>query len=223
MSKEFAWSFSALTRYENCPKQYYHVNVIKDVKDEDSSFSEEGQDIHKGMHGRICKGRPLPLNYRYLESTAVKFVGLPGETSGELRFAMSRDFRPVQYFDDSVFVRVVVDLLNVRDTKDGSSALVIDWKTGKVKPGFTQLELTAAVLSTHLPEIEHFKIAYVWLQHNKVTSDTLKKSSMVRVWNELLPRVAKIEAAIKTTDFPAKPSGLCKYCPVRSCPHNTNG
>ncbi len=220
--KEFAWSFSALTRYENCPKQYYHVSVIKDVKDEDSSFSAEGQDIHKGMYNRICKGKSLPLNYRYLESTAAKFVGLPGETSGELRFAMSRDFRPVQYFDDSVFVRVVVDLLNVRGPKGGDTALVVDWKAGKVKPGFTQLELSAAVLSTHLPEIENFKIAYVWLQHNKVTHDKLTKSSMVRIWNNLLPRVAKIEAAIKTTDFPAKPSGLCKYCPVRSCPHNTN-
>lgn len=218
MAKEFAWSFSALTRFENCAKAYYHINVIKDVKDEDSSFSEDGQIIHKGLYDRVCKGKPLPLNYRYLESTAAKFVGLPGETSGELKFAMSRDFRPVQYFDDSVFVRVVVDLLNVR----GSSAIIIDWKTGKPKPGFTQLELIAAVLSTHLPEIEDFKTAYVWVQHNKVSPNNLKKSSMVRVWNELLPRVAKIEAAIKTTDFPAKPSGLCKYCPVRACPHNTN-
>lgn len=216
--KSFAWSFSALDRYENCPKAYYHINLIKDVKDEDSSFSEEGQIIHKGMHGRICKGRPLPLNYRYLEATAAKFVGLPGDTSGELRFAMARDFTPVQYFDDSVFVRVVVDLLNVR----GTQALIVDWKTGKPKPGFTQLELSAAVLSTHLPEIETFKLAYVWLQHKKISPHELKKSEMVNVWNNLLPRVAKIEEAIKTTTFPAKPSGLCKYCPVRACPHNKN-
>ena len=213
--KEFAWSFSALTRYEQCPKQYYHISVKKDVKDEGSEFSEEGQIVHKGMYDRVCKGKPLPLNYRYLETTAAKFVGLPGDTSGELKFAMARDFSPVQYFDQSVFVRVVVDLLNVR----GTQAVVVDWKTGKPKPGFTQLGLTAAVLSTHLPEIETFKVAYVWLQNKSVTSHTYTKASLMEVWNDLLPRVAKIEAAIKTTDFPAKPSGLCKYCPVTSCPN----
>ena len=220
MSREFAWSFSALTRYENCPKQYYHVNVIKDVKDEDSSFSADGQIIHKGMYERITKGKPLPLNYRYLESTAAKFVGLPGDTSGELKFAMARDFQPTSYFDQSVFVRVVVDLLVVA----GKRAIIIDWKTGKPQPWSIQLDLTAAVLSTHLPEIETFDLAYVWLKDTKIppTRSRRTKSSMVEVWNNLLPRVAKIEAAIKTTDFPAKPSGLCKYCPVRSCPHNTN-
>lgn len=215
MSKEFAWSFSALTRYENCPKQYYHISVAKDVKDEDSDFSASGKEIHTALYRRVVHGQLLPLNYRYLESTAVKFVGLPGETSGELKFAMARNFSPVEYFANTVFVRVVVDLLNVR----GSQALVVDYKTGKVQPGFTQLELTAAVLSTHLPEIETFKLVYVWLKDRKVTTRSILKSDLVGVWNGLLPRVAKIESALKTTDFAAKPSGLCRYCPVTLCPH----
>jgi hypothetical protein len=215
--KEFAWSFSALERFNNCPKQYYHISVAKDVKDEGNEFTAAGQETHLALFQRIVRGKPLPLNYRYLESTAVKFVGLPGETSGELKFAMSRSFEPVQYFDRSVYVRVVVDLLNVR----GKTAIIIDWKTGKPKPGFTQLELTAAVLSTHLPEIETFKVAYVWLQDRRTppTTRTIKKSELVNVWNTLLPQVNKIEDALKTTTFPAKPSGLCRFCPVTACPH----
>jgi hypothetical protein len=215
--KEFAWSFSALERFNNCPKQYYHISVAKDVKDEGNEFTAAGQEVHQALYQRICKGKLLPLNHRYLESTAAKFVGLPGETSGELKFAMSRSFEPVQYFDKSVYVRVVVDLLNVR----GTQAIVVDWKTGKPKPGFTQLELAAAVLSTHLPEIETFKVAYVWLQDRKTppTTRTIKKSELVNVWNTLLPQVHKIEAALKTTTFEAKPSGLCRYCPVTTCPH----
>ncbi len=213
--KEFAWSFSALTRYEQCPKQYYHLNVVKDFKDEDSQFSADGKEIHLAMYNRVVKGTPLPLNFRYLEKTAIKFVGLPGESSGELKFAMARDFSPTQYFAKDVFVRVVVDFLNVR----GPTALIIDYKTGKPKPGFSQLELSAAVLSTHLPEIETFKMAYVWLGDRKVSPHTLTKSQLVGVWNNFLPRVAKIESALKTTEFLAKPSGLCGYCPVTSCPH----
>lgn len=217
--KEFAWSFSAIDRFENCPKQYFHISVKKDVKDEGNEHTEEGQIQHKAMYERICKGKPLPLNYRYLEATAAKYVGLPGETSGELKFAMARDFSPVSYFDPSVFVRVIVDLLVVR----GSRAFVIDWKTGKPKPWSVQLDLTAAVLSTHLPEIETFDLAYVWLKDPKLKPTHMRRSKgdLINVWNELLPRVAKIETAIKTSEFPAKPSGLCRYCPVTACAHNT--
>lgn len=219
MPKEFAWSFSALDRFENCPKQYYHISVLKDVKDEGNEFTAEGEIVHKALYKRIVAGQPLPLNYRYLERTAAKFVGLPGDTTGELKFAMARDFSPVQYFDSEVFVRVVVDLLNVRDR----TAIIIDWKTGKPKPGFTQLELAAAVLSTHLPEIETFRMAYVWLKDRKTppSFQVKTKAELLGVWNNLLPKVAKIEQAIKTTTFMAKPSGLCKYCPVTSCPSNT--
>lgn len=216
-SKEFAWSFSALERFNNCPKQYWHISVQKDVKDEDSSFSADGQLIHSALYRRVVRGDKLPLNLRYLEGVAARFVGLPGDTSGELKFAMSRDFRPVDYFNNRVYVRVVVDLLNVRD----DTAIVVDWKTGKVKPGFTQLELTAGVLATHLPEIKTFKLAYVWLKDTKITSETISRDDLNKTWNEILPKVNKIEQAIKTTEFPARPSGLCAYCPVRSCPHNT--
>jgi len=212
--KEFAWSFSALTRFEQCPKQYYHISVAKDVKDEGNEHTVAGQEVHAALFNRVVKGKPLPLNYRYLEKTAVRFVGLPGETSGELKFAMARNFGATEYFAKDTFVRVVVDLLNVR----GSQAIVVDYKTGKPQPGFTQLELTAAVLSSHLPEIETFKLAYVWLKDRTITSTTLHKSGIVGVWNNLLPRVAKIEEALKTGNFPLKKSGLCKYCPVTSCP-----
>lgn len=217
--KKFAWSFSALSRYESCPKQYWHMNVSKDVKDEDSEFAAEGRAIHEALFARCVKGLALPLNLRWLEPVAAKFVGLPGDSSGELKFAMSRNFEPQPYFGSDVFVRVVVDFLNVQ----GPTALVVDWKTGKVKPDFTQLKLTAAVLSTHLPEIETFKMAYVWVQHKQVSPLVLQKAQLLEVWNDLLPRVAKIEQAIKDTTFPARKSGLCGWCRVAVCPNNTNG
>lgn len=216
--KEFAWSYTALDRFRNCPKWYWHLNVQKDVKDEDSESAAEGRAIHLALYNRVCKGQKLPINLRFLEPVAARFVGLSGETTGELKFAMSRAFAPVEYFHRSVFVRVVVDLLNLQD----DTALVVDWKTGKVKPGFEQLRITAGVLASHLPEVKKFKLAYVWIREPTITTDIVTREQLLDVWNKVLPDVAKIEQAIKMTEFPAKPSGLCRYCPVISCPHNTN-
>jgi hypothetical protein len=213
--KAFAWSFSALTRYENCPKQYYHLNVAKDFKDEDSDFAADGKVVHEGLHARVIDGKPLPLPIRHMEPFAKQFADTEGEKHGEMKLALNRQFEPVAWFADDVFVRAVVDLLIIR----GSHAIIVDWKTGKVKDDFTQLRLTAAILSRYMPEIDFNTLVYVWVNQKQITKKTATLSMHTILWNELLPRVKKIETAIRETTFPARPSGLCRWCPVRTCPH----
>jgi hypothetical protein len=212
--KPFAWSYSALTRFENCPKQYYHLNVAKDVKDEGNEYSSEGNEIHAALYKRVVKGTPLPLPYRHFEPTAAIFADTPGEKHGEMKLALNREFEPTDYFAHDVWVRVVIDLCIVQDGR----AVVIDWKTGKVKDDFSQLALSTAVLSQYMPEIDRFTIAYVWLKHSNVSQKDYTKEELISVWGEVIPRANRIEEARKTTNFPAKPSGLCKYCPVKACP-----
>ncbi len=214
--KPFTWSYSALTTYETCPKKYFHLYVAKDIKDSDSSFSADGKIIHDAMKKRVCDGKPFDLPLRHLEPMAAKFAAIPGDKYGEMKLAITREYEPCDYFDPKVFVRVVIDLAIVQ----GKTAIVIDWKTGKVKDDPTQMGLTAAVLSRWMPEITTFKTIFVWLQSKQLTPKNYVPSDFAPVvWNNLLPRVAKIETARKTTDFPAKPSGLCGWCPVTTCPH----
>lgn len=215
MARPFAWSFSALTRYENCPKQYFHLNVAKDFKDEDTEWSADGKIVHDGMYKRVVKGQPLPLPIRHMEKLAARFADAEGEKYGEMKLALNRKFEPVDFFAPDVWVRSVVDLLIIRENK----AIIVDWKTGKVKDDFTQLMLTAGVLSRYMPEIDHFTLVYVWLKSREVTRKMTTLSKLASMWNELLPRVGKIESSIRSTTFPARESGLCRYCPVKSCPH----
>ena len=217
--KKFAWSYSALTRYENCPKQYYHINLKKDVKDEygDSEAGAEGNAIHQAMFARVTKGDPLPFGFRPYERWAAKFASTEGEKHGELKLAINRDFQPTSFFADDVYARAIVDLLVIKPGR--KRAVIADWKTGKVRPDYTQLALMAAMVSIYEPTIEVFDTAYVWLKHNNLTMERYTRNELLAVWGSLIPRVDKLEAAVKTTEFPAKPSGLCRFCPVSSCPN----
>ena len=210
------WSYSALSMYEQCPKKFYHLKVAKDVKDSDSSFSHEGKEVHDAMFQRVIKGVNLPLPIRHYEKWAAAFAKRPGEKHGEMKLCLNNKFEPVDWFAKDAWVRAVVDLLII----EGDTAVIVDWKTGKVRLDWTQLRLAAAVLSRLMPEIENFKMVFVWLRENKMHSETLTKGQIKGVWNELLPRVKSIELAKKTVEFPANESGLCRYCPVSSCPHN---
>lgn len=211
-----AWSYSVLSMFEQCRKKYYHLKVNKDVKDSDSSFSVEGKEIHKAMFARVIKGVPLPLPIRHFEKFAGPFADSKGEKHGEMKLCLNNKFEPVAWFADDAWVRAVVDLLIIK----GDTAIIVDWKTGKVRIDWTQLQLTAAIVSRLMPEIKNFKLVFVWLGAGKVSNSELTKADIKPIWSELIPRVLQIELAKATTDFPATSSGLCKFCPVTKCPEN---
>jgi hypothetical protein len=47
------WSYSSLKTFEQCPKKYYHLRIVKDVKDEGSEATIYGQEVHKAAEEYI--------------------------------------------------------------------------------------------------------------------------------------------------------------------------
>jgi len=216
VKRAFAWSFSALDVFEVCRKKYYHLKVKKDVKDEDSTASQDGRFIHAAMFKRVIDGVPLPIKLRQHEKLAKRFADAKGEKHGEMQLALNKKMEPRDWFAKDVWVRAILDLLIVR----GTTAVLVDWKTGKRKERYDQLRLAAAVLSRYMPEIETFTLVFVWLKDGEVSDPVIiTKAEMRGVWTEFLPRVKEITDAIKTTTFPATESPLCGWCPVTSCPN----
>lgn len=215
--KKLAWSFSALSVFKTCKKKFYHLKVAKDVKDGDSEAAAEGKAVHDAMYKRVLKGVALPINLRQHEKVAARFADVKcNDRQGELKLCLNEKFEPVDWFAKDAWVRAVVDLLIII----GKKAILVDWKTGKRKDEFDQLELSAALLSRYMPEIEEFQLVYVWLRDGEITPPvTIEKADMKSVWLKFLPQVNEIEAARRTTEFPATPSGLCGWCPVENCPH----
>lgn len=216
--KKTAWSFSALDMFEKCAKKFYHLKVAKDVKEPDNQWQADGKFIHEALFKRVIDGVPLPVQLRHMEGIAQRFADAPGEKHGEMRLALNDKFEPRDFFAKDVWVRAVLDLLIIRD----GHAVLVDWKTGKRKDRFDQLKLSAAVLSRFMPEIESFKLAFVWLKDNEVSSLDIRKDELKQVWLDFMPRAAAIDEAKKTTNFPADPTPLCGYCPVTDCPHWIN-
>lgn len=214
--KKLAWSFSALSVFDTCRKKFYHLKVAKDVKDGDSEAAAEGKEVHAVMFHRVINGKALPVPLRQHEKMAAKFAGADGQKYGEMKMCLNDKFEPVDWFAKDAWVRAIIDLLIVR----GKTAIIVDWKTGKRKDEFDQLELSAAVLSRYMPEIEEFRLVFVWLRDQEITPPkTIMKADMKQVWLKFLPKVKEIEDARKTTNFPATESGLCGWCPVTTCPH----
>lgn len=217
-TRPFAWSFSRLRGYQSCAKRFYHVNVLKDFAEEESDALSWGNQVHAAIRARITKNTPLPLGMGQWENLCIDTLrrAKGGKVYTEQKLGMNREFGPSGFFDTSVWLRTVLDLLVIKN----NVALIIDWKTGRKDEESVQLGLFAAVVFAHQPQVLACRSEYHWLGGGEPTRKDFRRGGMNEFWSGVLPDVTQLEQAFNTTTFPARPSGLCrKWCPVRSCPH----
>ena len=206
-----AWSFSALTAFETCAKQYYHVKVAKDIKEVEGEAATWGKKTHKHFEDRIAKAIPLPDYLAAYEGIANSISAKPGTKLVEYQMAITSDFKPTEWFAKDVWCRGIVDA-GVLTSK---RAAAFDWKTGKRKPESDQLRLFAGLMFAHFPNLEVVDTAFVWIKENKMDRETVQKAEVPIIWQEFAPRVARMKRAFDENRFPPNPSGLCrKWCPV---------
>lgn len=217
MSKIRAWSYSTLTNYETCPKQYWHYKVARDVREKKSTAADYGIEAHKAFEDRLIKGKSLPLDLQHHEKVLKPLADAPGQGMPEQKMALTVDLQPTGFFDDDVWCRAIADFAKV----NGSRAILVDHKFGKMKEGFEQVEMQAAVLFAYLPDVEQITAGYYWAKAKRLPRKVLTRGDIPRIWNIFLPRVSKFEEAHKRDEFPARRNGLCRrYCAVTSCPHH---
>lgn len=217
MAKKFAWSYSALTGFETCPRQYHEMRIKKAWPDPPGKAQLEGIEIHQHIEHRIGRGTALPANLAHVEPIIQKFETTKGVTQPEYKLALNDTFQPVEFFARDAWVRAVGDVVKVH----GDVAFACDWKTGKFRQGDGQLKLQAAVMFATYPHVERVGIVYAWLKDQCTTTRVFERKEAPIIWQEFLPRAKKMEKAIAAGEFPPNPTGLCReWCNVLSCEHN---
>jgi hypothetical protein len=221
-----AWSYSALTAFEICPKKFAAERVYKTVVEPQGEQLLYGQRVHKSLEMRVKRGAALPDDVKHMEPTLAKLLTL-GQPLSEQRYALDRSYRVTEYFDSAstmpdrrVWLRIVIDLQILM----GKRALLLDYKTGKEKHDLDQLELFAATSFAMHPELEEVRTGYWWTTDNKITPQPYTPKEAPVIWQKFLPRVAVLENAYKTNAWQAKPNGLCRnHCLVLDCAFNGRG
>jgi hypothetical protein len=225
--KPFAWSFSALSRYTNCPRQYYHLNIAHDFKEIEGDANKWGLRVHDAMADRILHAKPLPEGMQQWEKWADYVLDDVDRTQmilrAEQKMAVTFDMQPCEFFDRTrpPWLRVVLDVLKIK----GDFAHVIDWKTGQnMEVDSNQLAISAAVVFAHYPAVQAIQCEYVWLAHDARKNDRIERADLRNKWAMIAPQVARIYTSIRDRSWPPQKSGLCKrYCPVTTCEFHGKG
>jgi len=214
MTKPLAHSYSAIKQYEICPKQYKLQRITREVKASFGEASIYGNRIHDQLDLRLKDAAkdPLPDESAKYEQLVVGIEAMPGVILSENEMTLNIDLNPTGWWDKDAWLRSKIDVLVMHE----DSAVVIDWKTGKHRPDFSQLELFAIQTFKHYPDINQIKSSFVWLKDMKMDHMTYDRSDAPILWAKLLARIANIEKSLADDKWPATPSGLCPWCPVES-------
>lgn len=215
---KFAWSFSKLESFENCPKKFAAESITKTSPFTESEASRYGKFVHKSFEDRILKKKKLSIDLLHHEPVMAKLEKSNGEILGEQRLALTEDLKPTGYFDSDVWVRGQVDVAILTDEK----VFVIDYKTGKIKDNTDQVELMMAMFICYYPELAWASGAYYWTKNKKWTgTGVLSREDIQAIWAGYLPRVTRLYEAVERGNFPPKQNFLCKsYCNCTECQYH---
>ena len=212
--KSFAWSHSALTSFETCPKRHYLIKVAKLVEDKETEDMRWGKRVHKAFENYFKHDTPFSkVMERYQ-----KFANVFGERAEgadevhvECQWTLNADLEQTGWFDRDAWVRAIADICVLK----GKKALVGDWKTGKRKPDYDQLALLALMIFYIFPHIDEVYASFIWLKDGKIDKKTYYREEIDELWSLFTDRIERFEEAFNFDTWPAKPSGLCRrHCPV---------
>jgi hypothetical protein len=213
---KLAHSYSAIKQFEDCPQRYYRQRILKDVVDKGGVASIYGDRIHKHIEARLRDKTPLPEEAAKFEPICHSLEQSAGNDSEfyiEKELVLNDKLEPTGWWDADVWLRSKLDILVVR----GDKAIVIDWKTGKRRPDPFQMELFAVQVFRHFPQVNTVTTILVWLKDMaKDVEIYSREKDANRIWASILGKIRRIHDAADADVWPAKPSGLCDYCPAKT-------
>ena len=218
---KYTWSYSSLSLFQQCPKKYYHLRVVKDCKDPETDAIRYGKLLHEAAEFYIKNGVPLPAQFSFIQPQLdrLKVLGEGGQFLCEYKMGLTRDLEPCDFFAKDVWWRGVADLIIVKDKK----AYVLDYKTGKSSryADTKQLEIMSLALFKHMPQIERIKAGLLFVVADDFVKVDYEGSQQAEPWVKWLNETKQLEAAYENGVWNPKPNFSCKnYCAVVECIHN---
>ena len=117
--KPLPWSPSALETFKNCPEQYHHRYVLKDLPPQEQSVEQVyGERVHEAFADRQRpKHKKLPADLAIHEPFMQKLAAQPGQAYVEHKAALAKNLETCEWGDKNIWCRMIIDYLRV-DAKE---------------------------------------------------------------------------------------------------------
>jgi len=211
---DFTWSYSSLKEYENCPKKYHEIRVLKNYEFTDTPQTIYGKEVHEALELYVRDNKPLAKNYQRFQKVVDTLIAIPGKKLPEYKMALDKNFKPCDFDSDDRWVRGIADLVII----DGENAYVVDYKTGSNKyPDPKQLRLMALMLFAHFPDVNNIKAGLLFILKNSFVQESYTRQTIHQSWKKFEQALDRLSLSFKDDVWTPNPTPLCGWCPVDTC------
>jgi hypothetical protein len=213
-----AWSYSSLKTFQQCPKKYYHLKVAKDVKDDGSEATIYGKELHKVAEDYVRNNVPIPERFKFIQKTVDALKNIPGKKHTEIELGVTNTGGKLSacgFYDKNAWYRGIADLLII----NGDEGYLVDYKSSKNAKyaDLKQLDLLAAAVFIHFPDIKSLKSALIFVVSNEFVNKEHSSQHKLAYFEHVRFDLERLEVAMKTGVWNAVSSPLCGWCPVKTC------
>lgn len=232
--KNLGLSLTKIKTFETCPYRYY-LQYIKKVKIPrgayNPKFFKKGQAFHKILDSLIKTGVACDFNSKtlgdevkgiknlcqkiYSNNFVQELLEYPHHSEYPFSiFVEDKKLRAIKKQDKTADFYGIIDFW----AENGSELYIVDWKTGKVaqdnEDTFLQVYLYAkAIQLLNNNKFSKINVGYYYVEHDTKLMKTLSVKELDEKIENLLEKAYSIPQSDDPSKFPAKPSGLCKWCP----------
>jgi ATP-dependent exoDNAse (exonuclease V) beta subunit len=202
---------SGILEFESCEKKFFHTKIAKTHKSQVTEAITYGNQVHQQLEMYVKKAEKLPTHLEHISPVIESLRSLGYTLYAELEMAIDANWKPIQFWDKSGYLRGKIDLVALK----GDEAIVLDYKTGKRKNDPFQLKIYGAVLY-HVLGLRKVESGYLWLKTKESDHFTIDGGNIALIQQEITERISKVLEAEKTNEWKARTSPLCGWCPVLS-------
>lgn len=217
--KKYTWSYSSISTFQQCPRKYYRLRVVKDIKEPEAEHLIYGTEVHKAAEEYMRDGTEIPAKFAFIKPQLDILRTIEGERLCEHKMALNRELDACDYFAEDVWWRGIADLIVL----SGKTAYLVDYKTGKSAQyaDTKQLELLSLAIFRHFPEVEYITAGLLFVVSKEFVEAEYSQEVQQEGWAKWLGETQLLESCYEADIWNAKPNFTCrKFCPVTDCEHN---
>ena len=201
------YSYSSIKTYEQCPQKFKFGRIDK-LPEPSGEAAERGKSLHSAIEANV-KGESdvLPTEIEHLREEIKDLRSM--NAVADKQFAIDQDWKPVQFFSKQARFRGIIDIY----AKDTTRAIVLDWKSGKVRDYSDQVRVYAAVSFALDDELELVKPVIKYIDQKKEQEyPSIPREVYPSLRAEIDRRMTKID---NDTVYAPNPGFLCRWCHYR--------
>lgn len=224
-----ALSWSRLSTYMQCPRQFHLKFISKTFREEEKSVHLiKGEELHKQLENYVLARNgqaTMPVGFTPAVRDTLPYVDrlftLYDALYPEAQLAANTRWEPTDWFGPDTAWRAIWDVTGVKS----QTCFIGDYKSGRIYPygdTYGQLHLSAVLALNRFQDVPEVTAAYIYIEHKKIEPlrVTRKPSDEVDSKGRPIPHLAPVQEYFEKwfervqfeKNWDPVANDNCKYC-----------